>query len=101
MLNRILATAALSVLAAGAALADNIQVATLAAPTIKQEQILDGAVWRCADTVCRSASEPRDVGVSACRSVAKRFGKIAAYTSGDKTLSPEQLETCNQSAKAQ
>lgn len=101
MFNRILATAALSVLSVGTVLADNVQVATLVSATIKQEQILDGAIWRCADTVCRSASEPRDVGVSACRSVAKRFGKIAAYTSGDKTLSAEQLESCNQSAKGQ
>ncbi len=101
MFNRMLATASLSVLAAGAALADNTQVATLASPTIKQEQILDGALWKCVDTVCRSTSQPREIGIAACRGVAKRFGQIAAYTYGDKTLNTEQLVTCNQSAKGQ
>ncbi|MGC3979738.1 MAG: hypothetical protein QM808_00580 [Steroidobacteraceae bacterium] len=99
MFNRILAAGALSVLLAGTALADYIQVATLASPVIKQDQLIDGTIWRCAETTCRSASQPADVGLPACRSVAKRFGQVAAYASGDKQLSAEQLETCNQVAK--
>ena len=99
MSTRFLLTAALSVLACGTALADQTLVATLANPTLKQEQILGGTLWRCAETTCRSASQPRDTGISACRALVKRFGQVASFGSGDKQLDDKQLASCNESAK--
>jgi len=38
--------------------------------------------------------------LAACREIAKKFGQVAAFTSGDKEFDSSQLETCNQSAKS-
>lgn len=75
-------------------------VATLASPTLKQEQIMDGIMWRCIDTTCRSVSIPsNNVGVQACKGIAKKFGQVVSFMTGDKPLDEESLATCNQSAK--
>lgn len=74
-------------------------VATLASPTLKQEQVLDGTIWRCADTTCRSVSAPKDTGVLACKDIAKKFGQVVSFTTDDKALDEEGLAKCNQSAK--
>jgi hypothetical protein len=99
MSHRILATAALSILAFGSAFADSSMTATLASPTIKQDQILGGMAWRCAETTCRSASKTGDTGLAACRNIAKKFGQVAAFVSDSKEFDASQLESCNQSAK--
>jgi len=74
-------------------------VATLASPTLKQEQILDGTIWRCVETTCRSVSQPKDTGVLACKDIAKKFGQIVSFMTDDKALDDESLARCNQSAK--
>lgn len=90
---------ALMALGAGSnALAGGL-VATLASPTLKQEQILDSTMWRCIETTCRSVSAPKSTGVHACKDIAKKFGKVVAFVSEDKALDEETLAQCNQSAK--
>lgn len=92
---------ALMALGAGSnAMAAGTVLVTLASPTLKQEQILEGIVWRCIDTTCRSVSAPTTaVGVQTCKGIAKKFGQVVTFVAGDKPLDEESLAKCNESAK--
>lgn len=101
MSRHLIITAGLSLLVASSAFAgDNPMVATLAARTLPQKQLVGSNVWRCADTTCTSVSKPETTGVTACREIAKRFGQVSAFTSVDGDLSADQLSKCNEGIQA-
>jgi hypothetical protein len=70
-------------------------VVTLAAPLAEPRQdVLDGALWKCAGDRCSAAAEgSRPVLV--CGRVARKFGEVARFTAPDGDLAPEALERCN------
>ncbi|MGE0114911.1 MAG: hypothetical protein AB7T07_08520 [Steroidobacteraceae bacterium] len=100
MSRRFIIAATVAMACSGSALADTPMVATLAAPTIAQKQILGSVIWRCADTTCTSTSAPKDPDVVACHEVARRFGIIAAFTSQNGSLNEADLEKCNKNIQA-
>lgn len=100
MSRRFIVAATVALVCSGSAFANTPMVATLAAPTIAQKQILGSVIWRCADTTCTSTSAPTASDVSSCREVARRFGIITAFASKDGNLSEADLEKCNKNIQA-
>ena len=76
--------------------------ATLATPaTSASEPIIDGLIWRCAAETCQARQADRfHFGVSTCKALARRVGRISAFTAGSRSLSAEELEQCNSVASS-
>lgn len=100
---RILAAcAALSVsLFAGAALADGRIAAALESPVAAKTKIVaGGAVFVCEGAECVSTAAPsRAMTSSACKTLAKEVGRVAAFGGETKSLDAEDLGRCNAAAK--
>ena len=70
-------------------------VATLAAPLeAPRQEIMDGAMWRCAGDRCQAPAQgSRPLVV--CQRVAKQFGAVSRFASPRGELSAEELTRCN------
>ena len=99
MSRRLIVTAALALSSIGTALAATPTVATLSSPTAKQRPILSSIIWHCEATTCTSASALTSAASTACRDIAKKFGVVTSFRSGDSDFSQEQLAKCNEGIK--
>jgi hypothetical protein len=97
-----LATAFAAMSLAGSAFAETSVTATLDTPQATPAQfIVAGAVWNCSGTTCSTGVAPDDSGgVSGCKALAKKMGKISAYSSDVKPLDSKSLDKCNAVAAA-
>jgi hypothetical protein len=95
------ACAALTLGAAGAALADGPVTATLVQAQSGHVKLLAGhAVFRCADTSCVAGYAPDASGsVDACKDLARKVGPLSAYAQS-KPLDEKSLAECNAVAAA-
>ena len=63
---------------------------------------IDGRLWRCAEGACRaqasSAAESQPV-LRECRRAVAQLGPLSAYATGARTLTGEELASCNQAAR--
>jgi hypothetical protein len=86
---------------AGSAFADARVSATLEAPApAKVKVIAAHALFVCKDATCVAAIAPDDAAaVAGCKDLAKKVGRLSAYGSESRSLTAEQLATCNASAK--
>lgn len=93
------AAAALSLSAAGSALAADRMTALLEQPVAaKTKVVAGGAVWLCEGSTCSTtAVSSRSVTFRACQSLAKEVGRVSSY-GGKSSLDAEQLGKCNASA---
>lgn len=84
-------------LAAGAAEA---VVAKLAAPLpAALKPVAGGAVFECLGDVCAARSPGSDTaGVRGCRDLVRVVGSVTSFGSTSRSLSPQELANCNQSA---
>ena len=75
--------------------------ATLATPAASpSEPIIDSLIWRCAAASCQARQADRvHFSVSACKGLARRVGRISAFTAGSRSLSAAELEQCNSVAR--
>jgi hypothetical protein len=92
---RLIVSAALTLLSAGSAFAATPLVATLATATEKDKPILASIIWECEGTTCTSAPGQKGSPSTACRAIAKRFGKVVAFTSKKGEFDEAQLAQCN------
>ena len=70
----------------------------LAQPSAAKQAIIRGVMFTCTGTSCRApvvGSAPRNV----CISVAKEFGEVVSFKSGERLLSADDLTTCNAKTK--
>ena len=75
--------------------------AKLESPTDKTVKIVAAkALWKCVDDTCTATLDRQAVRVSTCQQVVKSLGKVSAFSSDQKTLSPSKLEKCNAVAKS-
>src|SRR5438128_1029255 len=84
---------------AGSAFADSEVTATLANPVPGHANFIAAhAVFNCEGVTCTAANAPEEAGDAyACQDVAKRVGRIVAYTAS-KPLNEKALAKCNQTA---
>ena len=96
------ACAVLSFSFAGAALADSLITAKLAAPQTEPVKLVAAsAVWDCAADSCFAGVAPDDaLGVSGCKELAKQVGRLSSYAFDGKSLDDKSLARCNTAAKA-
>jgi predicted metal-binding protein len=96
------ACALASLALAGSAFAEARVSATLETPKpAKTKLIAAHAVFVCKDATCVAGLAPDDAAsVSGCKDLAKKVGRLSAYGNEYKTLSAEQLATCNAAAPA-
>ncbi len=85
---------------AGSAFAEARISATLEAPQSARSKLIAAhAVFVCQDASCVAGIAPDDaLSVSGCKDLAKRVGRLSAYGDQRRTLSAEQLATCNAAA---
>ena len=97
-----LATAFAVMSLAGSAFAETSVTATLDTPQATPAQfIAAGAVWNCSGATCATGVAPDDSGgLSGCKALAKKIGKISAYSSDAKALDSKSLDKCNAVAAA-
>lgn len=65
----------------------------------KSQLILDGAIWKCLETTCRSAKVKAVPAERACRQLAAKLGELTAFSYRGQDFSPETLAACNTAAK--
>ena len=84
---------------AGSAFAEGRITATLESPTpSKTKFIAAHAVFVCQDTVCSSLAPDEAYSVRGCTEIAKKVGRLSAYAMDKRSLTGEQLESCNVAA---
>ncbi len=87
----------------GAALAQPTSGSSLGLQTAvsaPQSTVIDGVQWRCAGQSCIAVGEPRSQSpLRACQRVAARLGAVTAFTYAGRTLTAEQLPSCNAQAR--
>ncbi len=95
-----LATAFAVMSLAGSAFAETSLTATLDTPQATPAKfIVAGAVWNCSGATCVAGVAPDDsAGVSGCKDLAKKMGKISAYAWDQKSLDAKGLDKCNVAA---
>jgi hypothetical protein len=94
------ACAALTFAAAAPAFAAVPISAALTNPTSEQRPITSTISWRCADTGCTTAHADREqFSVRTCKALARQVGPVAAFVSGSRSFTPEQLAECNTAAR--
>jgi hypothetical protein len=97
-------TAVLVAVAAGAlatsAMAEPV-VAKLQAPGPgAAKPVAGGAVFECLGDVCAARAPSSDTAsVRGCKDLARQMGAVTTFGPPSKQLSPDQVTTCNESAK--
>ena len=97
-------TAVLAAIAAGAlatsAMAEPV-VAKLTAPSPgAAKPVAGGAVFECLGDVCAARAPSADTAsVRGCKELARQMGAVNSFGPASRQLSPEQLSSCNESAK--
>ena len=95
---------ALAVLWAGGAQARGRAEAALGAPTGRPvNTLIESERWRCDGAACRgpinvlpgAAALNGPLGVSVCRQIAQRSGRVEAMRMGGAVMSPAALALCN------
>ena len=96
------ACALASLALAGTAFADTRINLTLETPkAAKTKLIAAHAVFVCENASCVAGVAPDDsITVSSCKEVVRKVGRVTAYGSEYKSLSAEQLASCNAVAPA-
>jgi hypothetical protein len=92
----------LSGLMAGAAFAaDGPVSAKLNAPlTAKTKVVAGGAVFYCEGDSCVATAAPsRALTAASCKALVKEVGRVSSFAGDVKSLSAEDLDRCNASAK--
>ena len=75
--------------------------AKLEAPTDRTIKIVAAkALWKCVDDTCTATLDRPNVRISTCQQVVKSLGRVSAFSSDQKTLSPSKLEKCNAAVKS-
>lgn len=95
--------AAMTACLAGSALAaDQSHSAWLALKTRTgvDHVVLDGALWTCASTTCKSERVKAPSGEAACQQLSARFGELTAFRYRQQLFTPQALAACNAGAKA-
>lgn len=72
---------------------------TLAMLATQAEFIIDGALWTCRDTTCRSAAVADMPAARSCQRVVAVTGAVSAFIWRGKALSADQIAVCNTKAK--
>ncbi len=70
----------------------------LAEPAAQSRMIIRGVMFSCEGTNCRAAqasSAPKNV----CANVAREFGEVVGFSAGNRTLSADEISTCNAKKK--
>jgi hypothetical protein len=65
----------------------------VAAPTGRV--VVDGATWRCEGSTCTATGGASQPAPRACRRVAQRLGRVAAFNYRGADLTAEQVAACN------
>jgi hypothetical protein len=97
-------TAVLVAVAAGAlatsAMAEPV-VAKLQAPGPgAAKPVAGGAVFECLGDVCAARAPSADTAsLRGCKDLARQMGAVTTFGPSSKQLSPEQVASCNESAK--
>lgn len=68
--------------------------ATIAAPVGATRAEAGGVTWTCAQSGC-SAEAGAAPPLAVCRDLAKRVGRVAAFTAGSIAFTAEELRRCN------
>lgn len=95
MSRKLFVAAAFLAMSASSAFAATPLSATLAEPATKAKPVLASVIWRCEATTCTSASTVNVSDATACRAIAKEFGKVTAFTSGRGAFDEAKLAKCN------
>lgn len=95
--------------AGGLSLALVVATAAAAEPVIAKLQtplsgaakpVAGGAVFECLGDVCAARAPGADTaGVRGCKDLARQVGAIASFGPSTKALAPDQLVSCNESAR--
>ncbi len=94
------ACAALTFSAAAPAFAGMPISATLANAVEPTRPITSTISWRCADTGCATSQADREqFSMTTCKALARQVGPVAAFVSGSRSFTPEQITQCNSVAR--
>ena len=90
----------LALIIANAAAAEPV-LAKLQAPLPgAAKPVAGGAVFECLGDVCAARAPSADTAsVRGCKDLARQEGAIASFGPSTKALAPEQLASCNESAR--
>jgi hypothetical protein len=92
-------TLALSLASAGSALAADASLTFQKADSAPVNFLFDGAAWTCQNGSCTAAGGADQAASRACRRIVAQYGPVSAFAWQGKTLSAEQLATCNAAAR--
>lgn len=97
-------TAALVAIAAGAiatgAMADPVVAKLQTAGAGAAKPVAGGAVFECLGDVCAARAPSADTAsVRGCKDLARQMGAVTTFGPASKQLTPEQISSCNESAK--
>ena len=62
--------------------------------------IIDSAFWRCSAGVCLASGGASQPPLRACKRVVAQLGPVTAFTWQGRSLTADELATCNAAAKA-
>lgn len=69
--------------------------ATLAAPLAEPRQdIINGNVWKCADTRCTARADGGRA-LFVCQNLVRKVGPVASFTAPQGALSDDEIARCN------
>lgn len=90
----------LALIVANAAAAEPV-IAKLQAPLPgAAKPVAGGAVFECLGDVCAARAPSADTaGLRGCKDLARQVGAIASFGPSSKPLAPEQITSCNESAR--
>ncbi|HWE45150.1 MAG TPA: hypothetical protein VG407_03900 [Caulobacteraceae bacterium] len=62
--------------------------------------VIDSAYWHCSAGICMASGGASQPALRACKRVVAQLGPVNAFTWQGKTLSADELATCNTAARA-
>jgi hypothetical protein len=74
--------------------------AELTTPAAKQKELIRGVFVKCDGTSCR-APIASSAAKNMCLSIAREFGAVSAFSVGDRSFTPAEIEKCNGAKKTQ
>jgi hypothetical protein len=98
--NTFAAAAAIFAMASGAMAAEPVVAKLQASAAGASKPVAGGAVFECLGDVCASRTPSADTAtVHGCKELARQVGGVNAFGSTSKPFTPEQLASCNESAR--
>ncbi|MFS0737303.1 hypothetical protein ABC347_09660 [Sphingomonas sp. 1P06PA] len=70
----------------------------LAAPTVNRQVVRD-LIWSCSGEACVAPLNGTTSDANVCRAVARKLGRVTAFSADARSFGADELEKCNTAAQ--